>query len=71
VPDLFFHHSHHQRQPGFSHQMAHTFLEHSHDARQRQDHLDVGIRFRGEPAELGIPGKRERDSGMMPNGIPG
>src|SRR5204863_7563395 len=32
--------------------MPHTFLEHSHYPRQRQDHLDVGIRFGGEPAEL-------------------
>src|SRR5687767_15955325 len=32
--------------------MPHTFLEHSHYPRQRQDHLDVGIGFGGEPAEL-------------------
>src|SRR5437868_10485532 len=32
--------------------MPHTFLEHSHYPRQRQDHLDVGIGFGGKPAEL-------------------
>jgi hypothetical protein len=32
--------------------VAHTFLEHACDPRQRQDHLDVGICFCGEPAEL-------------------
>jgi hypothetical protein len=27
-------------------------LEHAHDAGHRQDHLDVGIGFGGEPAKL-------------------
>ena len=52
VANFLLHHQAHQRQSGFSQQMADAILQHADDVGHRQDHLDVGVLFGGEPAKL-------------------
>ncbi len=49
---FFVHHQVHQFQSGVPQQVAHAFLQQADDVGHRQDHLDVGVLFGGEPAEL-------------------
>jgi hypothetical protein len=49
---LLVHYAHHQQESGFAHQVADALLKQAHDPGERQDHLDSGVLFAGEPAEL-------------------
>ena len=52
LPYFFFHHGLHQRQSRFPQQVAHALLQYADDVGQRQNHLDVGVLFGRDPAEL-------------------
>src|SRR6266511_2029071 len=52
VAHFLLHYQAHQRQPGFSQQMSDAVLQQADDFGQREDHLDVGVLFGGEPAKL-------------------
>src|SRR5258707_14914289 len=52
VPHFFLHHQAHQRQPGLAHQVAHAFLQQTHDLGHRKNHLKVGILFAGQLPEF-------------------
>ena len=52
VPHFFFHHQAHQRQPGFAHEVAHSFLQQTDDLGHRKNHLKVGILFAGQLSEF-------------------
>jgi hypothetical protein len=52
VPNLLLHDQVHQRQSGFAQQVADSFLQKSHDLGHGKDHLDAGILFAGQLAEL-------------------
>src|ERR1700722_1261700 len=52
MPDFLFHHGLHQRQSRLPQQVAHALLQQADDLGQRKNHLDVGILFGGDPAEL-------------------
>jgi hypothetical protein len=39
VTHLFLHHQVHQRQPGFAHEMAHSFVQQTDDLGQGKNHL--------------------------------
>jgi hypothetical protein len=52
VPHFFLHHQAHQRQPGFPHEVAHSFLQQTDHLGHRKNHLKVGILFPGQLPEL-------------------
>src|SRR5216683_5731668 len=52
VPHFFLHHQAHQRQPGLAYQVAHAFLQQTHDLGHRKNHLKVGILFAGQLPEF-------------------
>jgi len=39
VPHFFLHHQAHQRQPGFAHEVAHSFLQQTDDLGHGNNHL--------------------------------
>src|ERR1035437_3877726 len=52
VPYFFLHHQVHQGKTGRAQQVADSFLQKTHDLGHGKDHLDVGILFVGQLAEL-------------------
>jgi hypothetical protein len=52
VPNFLLHDQVHQRQSGLAQQVADSFLQKSHDVGHGKDHLDTGILFAGQLAEL-------------------
>jgi hypothetical protein len=52
VPYFFLHHQVHQGKTGRAQQVADSFLQETHDLGHGKDHLDVGILFVGQLAEL-------------------
>ena len=52
MPHFFLHHQAHQRQPGFAHQVADSFLQQTDYLGHGKDHLQVGILFAGQLAKL-------------------
>jgi hypothetical protein len=52
VPHFFLNHQTHQRQPGFAHQVADSFLQQPDDLGHGKDHLQVGILFAGQLSEF-------------------
>src|SRR5271169_488689 len=52
VPHFFLHHQVDQGQSGLAQQVTDSFLQKTHDAGHGKDHLDVGVLFAGQLAEL-------------------
>jgi hypothetical protein len=52
VPHFLLHHQVHQCQPGFPHQVAHSFLQQTDNLGHRKNHLQVGILLPGQLPEL-------------------
>src|SRR5208337_2419306 len=52
MPHFRLHHQVHQGQPRLAQQMADSFLQKTHDVGHGKDHLDVGILFARQLAEL-------------------
>jgi len=52
VTHLLVHHQAHQLQASLPQQVSHALLQQTHDVGHRKDHLNVGILFAREPAEL-------------------
>ena len=52
VAHFLVHHQVHQLQSRLPQQVPHSLLQQAHDVGHRKDHLNVGVLFGGEPAEL-------------------
>src|SRR5208337_1321639 len=52
VPNFLLHDQVHQRQSRLAQQVAHSFLQKPHDLGHGKDHLDAGILFAGQLAEI-------------------
>src|SRR5208337_347649 len=52
VPNFLLHDQVHQRQSRLAQQVAHSFLQKPHDLGHGKNHLDAGILFTGQLAEL-------------------
>ena len=52
VPHFLLHHQVHQGQPRLAQQVTDSFLQKTHDLGHGKDHLDVGVLFADQLAEL-------------------